>query len=110
MLDLCRLIAEIVTDLFRSRAALEAELLVLRQQIKCCGEGRRRGFGLERLQAGVGRCLSIVSKGVQCSATVQAGHGHPLAPRRISIVLALEVEMPSWSPDDLIRNSSTDPA
>jgi transposase InsO family protein len=33
MLDLCRLIAGIVTDLFRSRAALEAELLVLRQQI-----------------------------------------------------------------------------
>src|SRR6188474_266694 len=33
MLDLCRLIAGIVTDLLRSRAALEAELLVLRQQI-----------------------------------------------------------------------------
>jgi hypothetical protein len=32
-LDLCRLIVGIVTDLFRSRAALEAELLVLRQQI-----------------------------------------------------------------------------
>ena len=33
MLDLCRLIAGIDTDLLRSRAALEAELLVLRQQI-----------------------------------------------------------------------------
>ena len=33
MLDLCRLIAGIVTDLLRSRTALEAELLVLRQQI-----------------------------------------------------------------------------
>jgi hypothetical protein len=33
MLDLCRLITGIVTDLLRSRAALEAELLVLRQQI-----------------------------------------------------------------------------
>ena len=33
MQDLCRLIIEIVTDLFRSRAALEAELLVLRQQV-----------------------------------------------------------------------------
>ena len=33
MLDLCRLIVGIVTDLLRSRAALEAELLVLRQQI-----------------------------------------------------------------------------
>lgn len=33
MRDLCRHILGIVVDLFRSRAALEAELLVLRQQI-----------------------------------------------------------------------------
>jgi len=39
MLDLCRLIAGIVTDLLRSRAALEAELLVLRQQINVAANG-----------------------------------------------------------------------
>jgi hypothetical protein len=33
MLDLCRLILALVTDLFRPRANLEAEVLVLRQQI-----------------------------------------------------------------------------
>ena len=33
MWDLCRLVIGFVTDLFRSRAALEAELLVLRQQV-----------------------------------------------------------------------------
>ena len=33
MLDLCRIISGIVVDLFRPRAALEAEILVLRQQI-----------------------------------------------------------------------------
>src|SRR6266571_1255996 len=33
MLDLCRLIFRMVVDLFRSRAELEAEILVLRQQI-----------------------------------------------------------------------------
>jgi hypothetical protein len=33
MLDLCRLIFGIVVDLFRPRAAMEAEILVLRQQI-----------------------------------------------------------------------------
>ena len=33
MLDLCRLILAIVIDLFRPRAAVEAEILVLRQQI-----------------------------------------------------------------------------
>jgi len=33
MVDLLRLIIGLVVDLFRSRAALEAEILVLRQQI-----------------------------------------------------------------------------
>ena len=33
MWDLCRLIVGLVTDLFRSRVGLEAELLVLRRQI-----------------------------------------------------------------------------
>jgi hypothetical protein len=33
MLDLCKLIFGMVIDLLRSRAALEAEILVLRQQI-----------------------------------------------------------------------------
>jgi hypothetical protein len=33
MLDLCRIIFWIVVDLLRPRAALEAEILVLRQQI-----------------------------------------------------------------------------
>jgi len=33
MLDFCRIVFEVVIDLCRSRAALEAEILVLRQQI-----------------------------------------------------------------------------
>ena len=33
MVDLCRLIFRMLVDLFRSRAALEAEILVLRQQL-----------------------------------------------------------------------------
>jgi hypothetical protein len=33
MLDLCRIIIGIIVDLFRPRAALEAEILVLRQQV-----------------------------------------------------------------------------
>jgi hypothetical protein len=41
MLDLCRLILAIVIDLFRPRAAAEAEILVLRQQIIVLRRGRR---------------------------------------------------------------------
>jgi len=36
MLDVIRLIFALIADLFRSRAAMEAEVLVLRQQIICC--------------------------------------------------------------------------
>jgi transposase InsO family protein len=40
MLDLCRLIVALVIDLFRPRAAVEAEILVLRQQIIVLRRGR----------------------------------------------------------------------
>ena len=40
MLDLCRIIFGIIVDLFRPRAALEAEILVLRQQIIVLRRGR----------------------------------------------------------------------
>jgi hypothetical protein len=40
MMDLCRIIFGIVVDLFRPRAALEAEILVLRQQIIVLRRGR----------------------------------------------------------------------
>ena len=43
MLDLCRLIFAIASDLLRSRVALEAEILVLRQQIN--RKGHRQGTG-----------------------------------------------------------------
>jgi hypothetical protein len=41
MLDLCRIIFWIVVDLLRPRAALEAEIVVLRQQIIVLRRGRR---------------------------------------------------------------------
>jgi hypothetical protein len=40
MLDLCGLIVALVIDLFRPRAAVEAEILVLRQQIIVLRRGR----------------------------------------------------------------------
>jgi len=40
MLDICRLILAIVIDLFRPRVAVEAEILVLRQQIIVLQRGR----------------------------------------------------------------------
>jgi hypothetical protein len=40
MLNLCRIIFWIVVDLFRPRAALQAEILVLRQQIVVLRRGK----------------------------------------------------------------------
>jgi hypothetical protein len=40
MWDLCRLFVGLVVDLFRSRAALEAEVLVLKQQIIVLRRGK----------------------------------------------------------------------
>src|ERR1700693_866231 len=55
MLDLCRLIFAIVSDLLRSRVALEAEILVLRQQINVLRRAnpkRLRFVSLDRLILG----------------------------------------------------------
>src|ERR1700747_3387889 len=55
MLDLCRLIFAIASDLLRSRVALEAEILVLRQQINVLRRAnpRRLRFGsIDRLILG----------------------------------------------------------
>jgi hypothetical protein len=41
MLDLCRLIFAIASGLLRSRVALEAKILVLRQQINALRRARR---------------------------------------------------------------------
>ena len=52
MLDLCKLIFGTVIDLLRSRATLEAEILVLRQQINVLRRAspKRRPFGaIDRL-------------------------------------------------------------
>jgi hypothetical protein len=44
MLDLCRLIFAIAGDLLLSRVALEAEILVLRQQINVLRRAKRHNI------------------------------------------------------------------
>src|SRR5262245_55018372 len=83
MLGLIKLIFSFVLDLIRSRAALEAEVLVLRQQIIVLRRGR------------VGRLpFSAVDRSilVWVCACHPARDGDALASRRLPVVLALEVE------------------
>jgi hypothetical protein len=82
MLDLCRIILWIVVDLFRPRAAMEAEILVLRQQIIVLRRGRP------------GRVPFLAVDRMVLSWVCQL---FPKS-RWFSVLLALEVEAPSGSP------------
>jgi hypothetical protein len=100
MRDLFRLIGWTVVDLFRSRAALEAEIWTLRQQIN----GLRR-----RLRPlGIRWSLSVVSKDLRCAGDREARHYCSLASRGFSVVLVLEVETPWWPAHGAARNTKVD--
>src|SRR6266852_2667374 len=102
MTDLIKLILGPLASLFKSRARLEAEILVLRQQINVL---RRRTSKRPRLN-NTDRFLFVWLyrwvplrpwRGCGC----QAGDHHSLAPRWVSGVLALAGAQPCWQTDDL---------
>ena len=83
MFDLCKLIVGTVIDLLRSRAMLEAEIVVLRQQINVLRRAnpkRLRFASIDRLILG-GICLRFP----RCMMHLQSSDPipwYPLAPRR----------------------------
>ena len=76
MLDLCRLIFGMVIDLLRSRVALEAEILVLRQQINVLRRTRPR-----MLTSMLVRCTLLAVK-KQVRTAELSWMCHPFGPRR----------------------------
>jgi hypothetical protein len=78
MCDLCRQIFGLVVDLFRSRAALEAEVLVLKQQIIVLRRGKPGrlsfltvdkiilGWACRLLPSAYGQKIKTVEKTVSC--------------------------------------------
>ena len=93
MVDFLILLRSALTSLFRSRARLEAEILVLRQQINVLRRNSPKRFvfrpfdrlvlvGLYRLAPTIVDALAVVST---------RGRGS-LAPGWVSIVLALEIQ------------------
>jgi hypothetical protein len=110
MRDLFRLIGWTVVDLFRSRAALEAEIWTLRQQINVLRRTAptRLSFsvfdhlvfvGLYRLFPKICDALAIVKPDIIVR----------LASRGFSVVLVLEVETPWWPAHGAARNTKVDP-
>jgi hypothetical protein len=109
MRDLVRLIVWAVVDLFRSRAAIEAEILTLRQQIivlrrtapkkQTFGAIDRLVFvGLYRLFPRVLDALAIVRPGTVIKS-----------PCGLPFVLALEVATSWWPANSSAGNTQTDP-
>jgi len=90
MLDLCRLIFGIASDLLRSRVALEAEILVLRQQMNVARLNLRQG------QPGIPHALIFSGR------KIQANLGRVATRERESVfVIAREC-----APDDNLRDES----
>src|ERR1700730_18325415 len=100
---LFRLMVWAVVDLFRSRAALEAEILTLRQQIIVLRRTapKKQTFGaIDRLVfVGLYRLFPRV---LDALAIVRPGTGFPF-------VLALEVATSWWSATSSAGNTQTDP-
>jgi hypothetical protein len=110
MLDLCRLIFGMVIDLLRSRVVLEAEIMVLRQQINVLRRTRPRRpifISIDRLMLG-GVCR-LFPKIYDALAIVRPGHCDPLASCRFQIVLALAIATPLRPTNGAVRNSPADP-
>ena len=117
MLDLCRIIFGIVVDLFRPRGALQAEILVLRQQIivlrrdkgcyfwpstgwlwvgsaSCSRRPARRSpsFGLIPLFAGIAQASDVTAGGNRGLCP-----GRPVVPAEIrQLIRQMSVANPWW--------------
>jgi hypothetical protein len=97
MKDLFNLLLGILASLFKSKAKLEAEILILRQQINVL---RRRApkrphfNNIDRFLFVWAVSLVPLRPGRHCDC--QAGNDHSLAPRWVSSVLALAIAQPCW--------------
>ena len=104
------LITWALLDLFRSRTSLEAELLALRQQLNVLRRGapKRRTFKVcDRL---IFVLLYRIAPGIlDALAIVQPENYPPLAPRRFSGFLAMEVPTATWPAEGAERNPAADP-
>jgi hypothetical protein len=110
MVALIKLIFGLLADLFRSRAALEAENLVLRQQIIVLRRGKpaRLPFmATEKLV--LGWICRLFPNARDALAIVQPETVSALASRGLSILLALEVEWAAGTSGCARRDPPVDP-
>jgi hypothetical protein len=103
MKDLFKLILGVLPSLFKSRAKLEAEILILRQQINVL----RRRAPTRRHLNNTDRFLFVwlyhwfPSVLGAIAIDCQAGDHHSLASRGVSSKLALAIAHPCWQAEGL---------
>ena len=101
MKDLFKLILGVLASLFKSRARLEAEILILRQQINVLRRRAPKRPDLNNTDRLISLALSLVSLRPWRDCDCQAGDDHSLAPRWVSSVLALAIAQPCWQTEGL---------
>src|SRR6185312_8079003 len=105
MRDACSLVWSMLALLFRSRAPLQAEILILRHQLNTTASTEETGLQCH----GSPDLCCLVSFGTRYPQRVdacEAGHRHPLASCRVQIVLALEVTTSFRPTDGCWRNTT----
>ena len=95
-----------VIGLFRSRAALEAEILVLRHQLNVLRRKSPKRLAFSSIDRLVfAGSVSAGSGRVGRAENSQAGDGDPLASRGFPSLLALEITAARWTTHDTSRDS-----
>jgi hypothetical protein len=103
MRDLSCLVWCAVVDLFRSRVALQAEILVLRHQLNLLRRKSPRRVTLGNIERVV--LNRALSPGTGRIENHHSGNGDPLASHRFSSLLALEITTAWRSAKDISRDS-----
>src|SRR5215211_8636811 len=97
MADLLKLFLAVLASLFKSRAWLEAENLVLRQQGQCASATDAQADCSEKHRSpSVCLALSLFPLNRRHSCDCQAGDSHSLAPDRLPRLLALAIAQSHW--------------
>jgi hypothetical protein len=108
MREACGLVWSVLALLFRSRASLEAEILILRHQLNI----QRRHLPKKLTFNAMDRLIFVAlyrSNCPQCADDREAGDCRPLASDRVQVVLAPEVSTSFRPTDGSGRNTTADP-
>jgi hypothetical protein len=100
MNELCRLIWCGLMGFFRSRASLEAEIVVLRHQLNVLRQKspKRPTFG------NIDRLIFAGLYGLAPNVLSALANRNPVAPRGVSFVLAMEIKIPRGSSEAIGRH------